>query len=140
MVAASPTTFTREEVATNNNADSLFVIIDSKVYDLTSFADAHPGGCHVLLQVAGKDATSEFFQMHRHEVLLKYSKLSVGTITGEAPTVIEPQAGDLCPVPYSEPQVYPSLTLTLRNTITNPTCSGWSLSSRALITTRAIGS
>lgn len=105
MVTASPTLFTREAVAKNNTADSLHVIIDSKVYDLTEFADAHPGGAHVLLQVAGTDATSEFFQMHRHEVLLRYAKLSIGTVTGETPEVIVPQPGDLCPVPYSEPQV-----------------------------------
>lgn len=110
MVAASPPVFTREDVAKNNTADSLHVIIDSKVYDLTEFADAHPGGAHVLLQVAGKDATSEFFQMHRHEVLLRYTKLCVGTVTGETPEVIVPQPGDLCPVPYSEPQVNPEIS------------------------------
>jgi len=102
---AATTTFTREEVATNNNVGSLHVVIDSKVYDLTEFADAHPGGAHVLLQVAGKDASSEFFQMHRHEVLLRYSKLCIGSISGETPQVIEPQPGDLCPIQYSEPQV-----------------------------------
>lgn len=105
MVTATPTTFTRDEVASNNTVDSLFIIIDSKVYDLTSFADAHPGGAHVLLQVAGKDATAEFFQMHRHEVLLKYEKLCVGTIAGETPQVLTIGPGDLSPVPYSEPQV-----------------------------------
>lgn len=105
MVAASPTLFTRDEVAKNNTVDSLHIVIDSNVYDLTEFADAHPGGAHVLLQVAGKDATSEFFQMHRHEVLLRYTKLCIGTITGEKPEVIVPQPGDLCPVPYAEPQV-----------------------------------
>ncbi|RPB16214.1 acyl-CoA dehydrogenase NM domain-like protein [Morchella conica CCBAS932] len=104
MVTATPTTFTRDEVASNNTVDSLFIIIDSKVYDLTSFADAHPGGAHVLLQVAGKDATAEFFQMHRHEVLLKYEKLCVGTIAGETPQVLTIGPGDLSPVPYSEPQ------------------------------------
>lgn len=109
MVVASPAVLTREEVAANNTEDSLYVVIDSKVYDLTSFADAHPGGAHVLLQVAGKDATSEFFQMHRHEVLLRYVKLCIGTVAGETPQVIVPQSGDLCPVPYSEPQVSPEI-------------------------------
>ncbi|RPB00229.1 acyl-CoA dehydrogenase NM domain-like protein [Choiromyces venosus 120613-1] len=96
-------TFTREQVSKNNNADSLHVIIDSKVYDLTDFADAHPGGVHVLLQVAGQDATSEFYSMHRHEILTKYSSMVTGTIQGETPQVIEPKAGDLCLIPYTEP-------------------------------------
>lgn len=142
MVTASPTTvFSRDEVAANNTADSLHVVIDSKVYDLTEFADAHPGGAHVLLQVAGKDATSEFFQMHRHEVLLRYGKLCIGTVTGETPQVIVPQAGDLCPVPYSEPQVYLEFLFYFHESaVADSDYSGWSPNFLALTTKRAIGS
>jgi hypothetical protein len=43
-------TFAREEVAKNNTEDSLWFIIDSKVYDVTDFIDAHPGGEAVLKQ------------------------------------------------------------------------------------------
>jgi len=43
-------TFTRAEVARNNKEDSLWFIIDSKVYDATDFVDAHPGGEAVLKQ------------------------------------------------------------------------------------------
>lgn len=94
----------REEVAQNNAADSLWCIIDSKVYDLTDFADAHPGGETVLHQVAGKDATSDFFNLHRLEVLQKYEKsLCIGTVAGEKPQVIYPKPGDLSLVPYGEP-------------------------------------
>lgn len=35
---------TRAEVAKNNTEDSLWFVIDSKVYDATDFIDAHPGG------------------------------------------------------------------------------------------------
>ena len=94
----------KEEVSENNNADNLWCIIDSKIYDLTDFADAHPGGATVLLQVAGQDATSDFFNLHRLEVLLKYEKsLCIGTVKGETPQVIYPQPGDLSLVPYGEP-------------------------------------
>jgi len=44
---------TRDEVSQNNNRDNLWCIIDSKVYDLTDFADAHPA-LRVLEDVAGK--------------------------------------------------------------------------------------
>ena len=43
-------TITRAEVAKNNTEDSLWFIIDSKVYDVTDFVDAHPGGEFVLKQ------------------------------------------------------------------------------------------
>lgn len=95
---------TRDEVARNNTADSLWCIIDAKVYDLTDFVDAHPGGAAVLEQVAGLDATVDFFNLHRLEVLQKYeSSLCVGTVKGEKSQVIYPKPGDLSLVPYGEP-------------------------------------
>ncbi|TKW52584.1 Long-chain specific acyl-CoA dehydrogenase, mitochondrial [Colletotrichum tanaceti] len=97
-------TFTRDEVAKNNTEDSLWCIIDSKVYDLTDFVDGHPGGESVLRQVAGRDATAEFYNLHRHEVLTKYDKtLVIGTVAGETPQVANPGPGELSAVPYAEP-------------------------------------
>jgi cytochrome b involved in lipid metabolism len=52
-------TYSREEVSKHNSAASLWIVIDSEVYNLTAFADLHPGGVHVLLDLAGKDATEE---------------------------------------------------------------------------------
>lgn len=97
------TKFSRKEVAKNNNADSLYIIVDSKVYDLTDFAAGHPGGEHVLLQVAGKDATAEFYSMHRHQLLVKYSSLCIGTVENETPQVMARGVGELSSMPYGEP-------------------------------------
>ena len=96
-------TFSRDEVAKHTGEDDVWFIIDSKVYDVSDFLDAHPGGEAVLRQVAGTDATVAFYNLHRHEVLTKYESLSVGTVDGEKPSVITPQPGDLSPVPYAEP-------------------------------------
>ena len=96
-------TYTRAEVAKNTSEDSLWCIIDSQVYDLTDFLDAHPGGNVVLQQIAGTDATTAFYNLHRHEVLQKYAELRIGTVEGEKPQVIDPQPGDLSKVPYAEP-------------------------------------
>ncbi|KAH7094944.1 acyl-CoA dehydrogenase-like protein [Paraphoma chrysanthemicola] len=96
-------TLSRESVAKHNKPDDLWCIIDHKVYDVTDFVDAHPGGAVVLEQVAGTDATAAFYNLHRQEVLQKYEELCIGTIEGETPEVIVPKFGDLSPVPYAEP-------------------------------------
>lgn len=70
---------------------------------MSDFLDAHPGGNVVLQQIAGQDATTAFYNLHRHEVLQKYSSLCIGTIQGETPEVIDPKPGDLSAVPYGEP-------------------------------------
>lgn len=91
-------------IPSDANAD-LFtgLVIDSKVYDVTDFVDAHPGGEFVLKQVAGTDATEAFYNLHKQEVIQKYSNLCVGTIQGEKSKVIEHNVGDLSLIPYGEP-------------------------------------
>jgi cytochrome b involved in lipid metabolism len=36
-------TFSKAEVASHSKADDLYIIVDDDVYDLTKFADEHPG-------------------------------------------------------------------------------------------------
>jgi len=67
----------------------------SKVYDVTEFVDAHPGGEFVLKQVAGTDATEAFYNLHKQEVLQKFSSLCIGSIEGEKSQIIEHNIGDL---------------------------------------------
>ncbi|KAM0695334.1 hypothetical protein Q7P36_005693 [Cladosporium allicinum] len=93
----------RDEVAKHNTEEDLWTIIDHKVYDLSDFIDAHPGGSVVLAQIAGTDSTEAFYNLHRHEVLQKYSSLCLGELEGEKSEVIDPQPGDLSEVPYAEP-------------------------------------
>ncbi|KAH9063870.1 acyl-CoA dehydrogenase NM domain-like protein [Lactarius vividus] len=85
----------------------LWVVIDSKVYDLTRFKNLHPGGAAVLLDddIAGQDATDAFYGLHRHEVLQRpqYQRLQVGYIDGETPSLIGRVDGQLSKVPYAEP-------------------------------------
>jgi alkylation response protein AidB-like acyl-CoA dehydrogenase len=57
----------------------------------------------VLLQVAGTDATKEFYSMHRHEVLSKYRSLIIGRVEGKTPKVQTRGVGELSTVPYAEP-------------------------------------
>ncbi|KAH8671145.1 acyl-CoA dehydrogenase/oxidase [Xylariales sp. PMI_506] len=95
--------FSRDEVAKHKSEDDVWFIIDSKVYDVSDFLDAHPGGEAVLRQVAGTDATVAFYNLHRHEVLAKFEDLCIGSVEGEKSSVITMKPGDLSPVPYAEP-------------------------------------
>ncbi|XP_010460321.1 PREDICTED: cytochrome b5 isoform X1 [Camelina sativa] len=52
--------YSMEEAATHNKQDDCWIVIDGKVYDVSSYMDDHPGGDDVLLAVTGKDATDEF--------------------------------------------------------------------------------
>jgi hypothetical protein len=96
-------TFTRAEVAKHNTEDSTWFIIDTVVYDVSEFVDAHPGGEAVLRQVAGTDATVAFYNLHRHEALQKYADLAIGTIEGEKQSIIALAPGEISTVPYAEP-------------------------------------
>ncbi len=105
-MSAAPKTFTRAEVASHNTEESLWIIVDSKVYDLTKFVKFHPGGKYVLVDVAGKDATKVFFDMHRADVLKKYDRFRIGSIEGEekvANTIPYTLPGHISKVPYAEP-------------------------------------
>ncbi|KAI5815769.1 cytochrome b5-like heme/steroid binding domain-containing protein [Pyronema omphalodes] len=78
--------FTINEVATHKTAETgMYIVIDNGVYDVTKFADEHPGGAKILKRVAGKDASKQFWKYHNEGVLKKYTeKLKIGTVKEEA--------------------------------------------------------
>ncbi|KAF9645568.1 acyl-CoA dehydrogenase NM domain-like protein [Thelephora ganbajun] len=98
---------TRQDIESHNTAGDLWVVIDSKVYDLTKFKDVHPGGVGVLLHpdVAGQDATEAFYSLHKQEVLDRpqYKPLVIGTIKDEESLIASPGPGEVSLVPYAEP-------------------------------------
>ncbi|KAH9945261.1 peroxisomal acyl-CoA-dehydrogenase [Epithele typhae] len=99
--------YTREEVEKHNTDESLWIIIDSKVYDITRFRNMHPGGVSVFYDedIPGGDATEAFYGLHRHEVLERpqYKRLQIGVIEGEEPQVEGRIPGAISKVPYAEP-------------------------------------
>ncbi|KAF2177609.1 mitochondrial cytochrome-like protein b2 [Zopfia rhizophila CBS 207.26] len=52
------------EVAKHNSKSSCWIVLDSQVYDITSFLAEHPGGAAILLKHGGADATTEFNKYH----------------------------------------------------------------------------
>ncbi|KAL4763719.1 putative acyl-CoA dehydrogenase [Aspergillus foveolatus] len=87
-------TFSKEDVAKNNKPDSLWIIVDEDVYDLTKFQNEHPGGKKILTRVAGKDASKQFWKYHNEGILKKYkSQLQIGSLDSKkAPEAPAPAA------------------------------------------------
>lgn len=52
--------YTAAEIATHNKEGNLWIVYKKKVYDISKYADEHPGGLDTLLEQAGKDATAAF--------------------------------------------------------------------------------
>ncbi|KAI0514708.1 acyl-CoA dehydrogenase/oxidase [Xylaria bambusicola] len=91
-------TFSKADVASHNKPDSLWIVVDEDVYDLTKFQDEHPGGKKILSRVAGKDASKQFWKYHNEGVLKKYKpSLQIGSLDSKPKS--EPQ-----PAPKAEPK------------------------------------
>jgi cytochrome b involved in lipid metabolism len=60
-------TYTRAEVASHNNDEDLWVVIDGLVYDLTEWQNFHPGSRQVLMELGGKDASEHFSEVGHSE-------------------------------------------------------------------------
>ena len=81
--------------------------IDDYVYDVTKFANLHPGGLAVLRMVAGEDATKQFYALHNKDVLAKYhDKLCIGVLedSSKKDLKLEEATGEelISLVPYAE--------------------------------------
>jgi len=48
------------EVAKHNQINDCYMIINGKVYDLTSYASAHPGGTRTIANSCGTEATQAY--------------------------------------------------------------------------------
>lgn len=55
---------TMTELQQHNSPRDCWVAIDGIVYDLTAFADEHPGGANPIHALAGKDGSAAFLSVH----------------------------------------------------------------------------
>ncbi|KAI1385414.1 uncharacterized protein F4822DRAFT_343803 [Hypoxylon trugodes] len=99
------------EVAKHNTTSSCWIVINRKVYDVTSYLDQHPGGAAILIKQSGKDATPQFRTVHSPDVLENLPKGSylgemdpaaLATLTSESATAAPP-----IPTPTSSPSSSP---------------------------------
>jgi len=108
--------YTLEQVAAHSTPSDGWIVINRCVYDISKFYDLHPGSSLVLDPYLGgrKDATEDFFALHRSSVLRKYdARLKIGTLAladeqgdddpRERPVFQVPVVGELSSVPFAEP-------------------------------------
>jgi len=57
---AGPQTYTPADVAAHATAGNCWVIFENKVYDVTSYLSAHPGGAGAITPYCGADLTAPF--------------------------------------------------------------------------------
>ncbi|GAB2297143.1 Cytochrome b5 isoform A [Dionaea muscipula] len=52
--------YSMHEASQHNTKEDCWVVIDGKVYDVSTYLDEHPGGDDIVLEVTGKDSKEEF--------------------------------------------------------------------------------
>jgi hypothetical protein len=77
--------YTWQEVAKHNTAESVWIIHLDNVYDVTDFLSSHPGGQELLLLAAGRDIT-ELLEMYHcfslEKVMKQLHLFKIGTLSG----------------------------------------------------------
>ncbi|KAK7389772.1 hypothetical protein VNO78_25065 [Psophocarpus tetragonolobus] len=85
--------FSFQEVAKHNHRNDCWIIINGKVYDVTTFMEDHPGGGEVLVTVKGKDATTDFEEVgHSESAIEMMETYFVGEV--DRSTLVEQVADD----------------------------------------------
>lgn len=81
-LAPSSSTFSLADVARHNSQKNCWIIISNNVYDVTDYLFSHPGGSLAIIPYCGKDATTAFLEMKKHDTQAQtiLSTLLVGSI------------------------------------------------------------
>ncbi|KAI0386923.1 cytochrome b5-like heme/steroid binding domain-containing protein [Hypomontagnella monticulosa] len=90
-------TITLDQLSGHNAREDLWIAVHGKVYDLTTFAEDHPGGIEVLKECAGTDATESYdYVGHTRGATRKMQQYLVGNLEGVG-EVAEPIAVTIPP-------------------------------------------
>ncbi|KAF5865866.1 hypothetical protein ETB97_001933 [Aspergillus alliaceus] len=75
--------YSTAEVASHNRKDDIWIIIHSKVFDITRYCQDHPGGAEVLIEAAGTDATEAFEDVgHSEDSVEIMQEFLIGSLKG----------------------------------------------------------
>mmetsp|Transcript_17487 Transcript_17487/g.43529 ORF Transcript_17487/g.43529 Transcript_17487/m.43529 type:complete len:494 (+) Transcript_17487:340-1821(+) len=85
--------YSLDEVAKHNKEGDAWVTIQGDVLNVTDFIYEHPGGKLVILNLAGKDATEDFLNIHPAEVYRKHAPYLIIGHRADHPRWAKPSAG-----------------------------------------------
>merc|ERR1719283_785048 len=75
--------YSLEEIKSHNNEEDKWLILHGRVYDVTKFLDAHPGGPDTILDVTAEEATIEFEGLfHSSKARDMAKKYLIGKVKG----------------------------------------------------------
>jgi cytochrome b involved in lipid metabolism len=104
--ASDPNCITMEELARHNTASDCWIGLHGNVYDLTDYAQNHPGGARVVTNLAGIDGTLEYEIFHSQGLLA----LVEGTLVGRLDESSAIPSSEPSGAPRSESSSVPSST------------------------------
>ncbi|KAK1544030.1 cytochrome b5 [Colletotrichum paranaense] len=71
----------RSDLSKHHELDDLWISIRGRVYDVTKYADDHPGGIEVLKDVAGSDGTESFeYVGHSEDAYKTLKEFQIGVL------------------------------------------------------------
>ncbi|KAI9250338.1 cytochrome b5 [Helicostylum pulchrum] len=97
------TVYTQTEVEKHNVKGDLWMTIHGKVYDVSTFAQDHPGGEEAIYDEAGKDATESFEDIgHSDEAREQLQQFYIGELDSTCAAKAVPVA--VTPIPQDKPK------------------------------------
>jgi len=87
----SPGTLTTDEVSKHNTKNDCYLVVNNKVYDVSSYISYHPGGSRVIVSRCGREVTGIFAKIHSNRAWDLLKKYKIGTIGTSKPSTA-PQA------------------------------------------------
>lgn len=75
-----------KEIAKHNKSDDCWIILGSKVYNVTSFLNDHPGGSEILMEHAGNNATDGFIEaghVSNYSIIQMMKDFLIGVVSEE---------------------------------------------------------
>jgi cytochrome b involved in lipid metabolism len=72
--------FTAAQVAKHSSANDCYLIIDNRVYDVSSYISYHPGGARVITSRCGTEVSGIFARIHSNRAWDLLKKYKIGNI------------------------------------------------------------